>query len=219
MTDGQESPVVRLHRDALERLRGAPLPVSEPPTIDLPEEPPDAALAAEWRLFRQEVARLLAEGQLGRFALVKADTLTVWDTLGDAARAARLLFGAGPCLVQEIRSSLRPLVAVGTIGSSPCRLGEVVKRAGRHGILPNDTLFGWRSQLDNGRRAAHAGQERRSAQASVHLDAAELAVGVPVDDDAVDAVGIFVRLGGPEVAGDLLRPEALCRPAQDLLDL
>ncbi len=114
MTDGQESPVVRLHREALERLRGVPLPVSEPPTIELPEEPADPALAPEWRLFRQEVGRLLAEGELGRFVLVKAGhALTVWDTLGDAARAGRLLFGAGPCLVQEIRPSLRPLRAGG----------------------------------------------------------------------------------------------------------
>jgi hypothetical protein len=53
---------------------------------------------------RQEsLARPLAEGQRGRFALVKAGRpLTVWDTLADAARAGRLLFGTEPCLVQEI---------------------------------------------------------------------------------------------------------------------
>jgi hypothetical protein len=119
MTDQHESPVTRLHREAVERLRGKPTPPAELPAIDLPEEPADPALASEWKLFRQEVARLLSEGQRGRFALVKAGhPLTVWDTLADAARAGRLLFGTEPCLVQEIQSSLRPL----RVGSNrPCR--------------------------------------------------------------------------------------------------
>jgi hypothetical protein len=109
MTDRPEGLVTRLHREAVERLRGAPLPPPEPPPINLPEQPVDATFAAEWRLFRQAVARLLAEGQKGRFALVKAGhELTVWDTLRDAAEAARLLFGPAPCLVQEVQPSLRP---------------------------------------------------------------------------------------------------------------
>jgi hypothetical protein len=119
MTDNPESLVARLHREEIERRRGTPAPPPELPAIDLPEESADPALAAEWRLFRQEVARLLAEGQRGRFALVKAGhALTVWDTLADAARAGRLLFGTEPCLVQEIQPSLRPL-RVGDNG--PCR--------------------------------------------------------------------------------------------------
>jgi len=110
MTDQQESPLARLHREEVERLRGRPMLPPELPTIHLPEEPADATLATEWQTFRQEVARLLAEGQRGRFALVKAGhPLTVWDTLADAARAGRLLFGTEPCLVQEIQPFLRPL--------------------------------------------------------------------------------------------------------------
>jgi hypothetical protein len=119
MTDEQESLVSRLHREEVERIRGTPTRPPELPAIDLPEEPADPTLAAEWQLFRQEVARLLAEGQRGRFALVKAGhPLTVWDTLADAARASRLLFGTEPCLVQEIQPSLRPL-RVGY--NRPCR--------------------------------------------------------------------------------------------------
>jgi hypothetical protein len=119
MTDKPESLVTRLHREEVERLRGKPTPPPELPDIDLPEGPADPTLAAEWQMFRQEAARLLAEGQRGRFALVKAGhPLTVWDTLADAARAGRLLFGAGPCLVQEIQPSLRPL----RVGDDrPCR--------------------------------------------------------------------------------------------------
>jgi hypothetical protein len=110
MTDRQESLVARLHREAIERLRGLPMTTPELPAVDLPEESADPMLAAEWKMFRQAVAGLLAEGQRGRFVLVKAGRpLTVWDTLADAARAGRLLFGTEPCLVQEIRPSLRPL--------------------------------------------------------------------------------------------------------------
>jgi hypothetical protein len=110
MSDKEEGLVSRLHREAVERLCGAPASPPELPPINLPEEPADPALAAEWHLFRQEVAGLLAEGQRGRFALVKAGhPLTVWDTLGDAARAGRLLFAAEPCLVQEIQPFLRRL--------------------------------------------------------------------------------------------------------------
>src|SRR2546430_413047 len=108
MSDTQESLVTRLHREALERLRGAPLPPPEVPEINLPDEPADPAFAAEWKLFREEVAQHLAEGKRGRFALVKAgQPLTVWDTLADAVQASRLLYGSEPCLVQEIQPSLR----------------------------------------------------------------------------------------------------------------
>jgi hypothetical protein len=108
MTDNQESLVARLHREEVERLRGAPVPPPELPEIDLPEEPAEQAFAAEWKLFRQEVAQLLLDGKRGRFALVKAGhPLTVWDTLADAVQASRLLYGNGPCLVQEIQPSLR----------------------------------------------------------------------------------------------------------------
>jgi hypothetical protein len=119
MTDKQESLVARLHREEVERLRGAPVPPPELPEINLPEEPADPAFAAEWKLFRQEVARLLVEGKRGRFALIKAGhPLTVWDTLADAAQASRLLYGNEPCLLQEIQLSLRPL-RVGY--NRPCR--------------------------------------------------------------------------------------------------
>ena len=108
MTETGRELVERLHRHALEQLRGAPLPPPEVPEINVPEEPADPAYAAEWKLFRQEVAQLLVEGKRGRFALVKAGRpLTVWDTLADAVQASRLLYGHGPTLVQEIQPFLR----------------------------------------------------------------------------------------------------------------
>jgi hypothetical protein len=108
MTETPEDRVARLHRDEVGRLRGTPVSLPEPPEINLPEEPADPAFAAEWKLFRQEVARLLVDGKRGRFALVKAGhPVTVWDTLVDAAQASRLLYGKEPCLVQEIQPFLR----------------------------------------------------------------------------------------------------------------
>ncbi len=108
MSDDREGLVARLHREEVERLRGTPMPPPELPAINLPEEPADPAFATEWQMFRAAVAGLLADGQRGRFALIKAGhSLTVWDTLADAARAGRLLFGSEPCLVQEIQPTLR----------------------------------------------------------------------------------------------------------------
>ena len=108
MSDTQESLVARLHREEVERLRGTPVSPPELPQINLPEEPADPAFAAEWKLFRQEVAQFLVAGKRGRFALVKAGhPITVWDTLADAAQASRLLYGNKPSLVQEIQPSLR----------------------------------------------------------------------------------------------------------------
>ena len=108
MSDLPESLVTRLHREEVERLRGAPVALPEVPHIDLPVEPADPAFAAEWNLFRAEVGRLLVEGQRGHFALVKAGhPITVWDTLTDAAQASRLLSGNEQTLVQEIQPFLR----------------------------------------------------------------------------------------------------------------
>jgi hypothetical protein len=119
MSETHESSVARLHREEVERLRGQPTPPPEMPEINLPEEPADPAFAAEWKLFRQEVARLLLEGKRGRFALVKAGRpLTVWDSLADAVQASRLLYGNEPCLVQEVQ----PFVRSFRVGyNRPCR--------------------------------------------------------------------------------------------------
>jgi hypothetical protein len=113
MPDNAEDLVLRLHREEVERLRGKPPEQSARATalsFDLPEGDPHGPLAEEWQLFRQEVARLIEEGYRGRFVLVKVgQSITVWDTLRDAAQAGQLLYGPGPCLIQEIQPFLRPL--------------------------------------------------------------------------------------------------------------
>jgi hypothetical protein len=102
--------VLQIHQRELEQLRQAPLTERPPPfVIDLPEGTPDDPLVEEWSLFRREVSRLLNEGGRGKYALVKlARPITVWDTLRDAVRAAELLFGTEPVLVQPIFPTLRP---------------------------------------------------------------------------------------------------------------
>jgi hypothetical protein len=107
--------IERLHREEVERIRQAgeapPGPRPRPRQIEgLPDAEPDDPVAPEWDLFRQEVERLIAQGDKGRFAVVKVGhPITVWDTLRDALHAARLLHGQQMCLVQEIQRYLPPL--------------------------------------------------------------------------------------------------------------
>jgi hypothetical protein len=62
-------------------------------------------LKREINTYRRELPRLLAEGEEGRFALVKGDQLiAVWDTFDDAYQAGRLLYGLEVFLAQPIES-------------------------------------------------------------------------------------------------------------------
>jgi hypothetical protein len=71
-----------------------------PPT---PLPPALAPLAAEVATYYRELPRLLADGQAGRFVLVKGDAVvSVWDTSDDAYQAGVSQFGFGPFLAQPI---------------------------------------------------------------------------------------------------------------------
>jgi hypothetical protein len=51
-------------------------------------------MAAEINAYLRELPRLLAEGEEGRHALIKDDTiLSIWDTYGDALQAGYERFG------------------------------------------------------------------------------------------------------------------------------
>jgi len=74
---------------------------------DLPEDDP---LAQEWKAYKREVGRLLAEGHVGRHALVKGDVvISIWDTYRDAMQAGRQQFGLEKFMVHEIQPVERPL--------------------------------------------------------------------------------------------------------------
>jgi hypothetical protein len=61
------------------------------------------AIKREIRTYRRELPRLLAEGQEGRFALIKGDeVVSVWDTFDDAYQAGRERFGMEAFIAQPI---------------------------------------------------------------------------------------------------------------------
>jgi hypothetical protein len=101
--------VQRLAEEERERLGDQPPPLPVPPEIQhtqLPEDHSGGPLAREWNVYRREIGRLLAEGQEGRFILIKGeDVLGLFDSW-DAARAAGLKrFLREPFFVHPIRAS------------------------------------------------------------------------------------------------------------------
>jgi hypothetical protein len=70
--DGCKS-VAQVHRNADAQAGVAP-PAHEPPAIDyteLPDGSADSPIASEWKVYRREVGRLLAEGHENRWVLIK----------------------------------------------------------------------------------------------------------------------------------------------------
>src|SRR5262249_18061542 len=108
MVEDANELVRRVHRADLQRLEQ--LPAAPGGAGGLPDMPPGSPLGGGWDVFRRDLPQLLADGYARRFALLKeGHPTTVWDTLRDAAQAARLLFPGAPSLVQEIWPTLRPL--------------------------------------------------------------------------------------------------------------
>jgi hypothetical protein len=96
-------------KQAVEALHEAAIAGSTP-VFNEPDMPADQAGAAEFSIFKREVARLIAEGHKGRFALIKGgEILSVWDTERDAIQAGRERFGTEPFVVQEVQWYLRRL--------------------------------------------------------------------------------------------------------------
>jgi hypothetical protein len=86
-----------------------PSHLHQPRPEDLPDLPEDDPIAVEWKIYKREIARLLAEGFGGKFALVKGDAvISIWDTERDALQAGQERFDQGPFLVQKIQPTLRP---------------------------------------------------------------------------------------------------------------
>lgn len=73
-------------------------PVTSPPAGTVPP-----ALARELATYRRELPKLLEEGLVGRYVLIKEDqVLSTWDTQGDAIQAGRERFGLEPIFVKCI---------------------------------------------------------------------------------------------------------------------
>jgi hypothetical protein len=106
--------VTRVHREAWERYRQQPPPPPpEPPTIhytELPPAKPGEDLAEEWETYRREVGRLLAEGNEGRYILIKnREIIGIWDTQNEAFAEAYQRFPLQPFLVHQIQERERLL--------------------------------------------------------------------------------------------------------------
>src|SRR5262249_1779766 len=97
-----------MHREAVERFRNRPLPEVKRPTIpytQLAEAQPGDRLYLEWNTYRREVGRWLAEGQEGRWVLIKGETVVgVFDTWDEAWTEGCQRYLLTPMLVHQIRT-------------------------------------------------------------------------------------------------------------------
>jgi hypothetical protein len=107
----ERAAVEQMHRRALEQAQ--PLPPYEAPTVhytELPAAQPDSQLSREWEFYRREVGRLLAEGEEGRFLLIKGEKIVgIWDTQEEAEAVAFYQYPLEPCLIHQIQRRERLL--------------------------------------------------------------------------------------------------------------
>jgi hypothetical protein len=69
--------------------------------------------AEEWELYLREVGRLLAEGNEGRYILIKGDHIIgIWDTQKEAFAAADQRFPLQPYFVRQIQERERLLYMI-----------------------------------------------------------------------------------------------------------
>lgn len=118
MTEDGHDLVARVHREAWERYRQQPpSPPPEPPTIhytELPPAEPGEELGEEWETYRREVGRLLADGNEGRYILIKGkEIIGIWQTQKEAFVAADQRFPLQPYLVHQIKERERLLYMIG----------------------------------------------------------------------------------------------------------
>jgi hypothetical protein len=97
-----------LKESVFEPCRIQPVSSQEPPTIPYTELPPPqvhSQLFQEWNFYRREAGRLLADGQEGRFVLIKGeDLIGIWSTREEAEAVALKKYLMQPCLIHQVRS-------------------------------------------------------------------------------------------------------------------
>jgi hypothetical protein len=94
MAENGHDLLLRLQQEEIKQTSKLQQPqVTEPSTIpytELPEDTSGGRIAKEWNLYRREVGRLLAEGQEGRWVLIKGGQIIgIWDS-PDQAEQVRL---------------------------------------------------------------------------------------------------------------------------------
>lgn len=99
--------VTKAHTEAIRRGREQQLAARvEQPSIhhtELPEPQPGSPLVREWNTYRREVGRLLAEGQQGRWVLIRGERIIgTWDSEAEAEAAGLQQFQRQPFLIHRI---------------------------------------------------------------------------------------------------------------------
>jgi hypothetical protein len=93
-----------------------PWPPRDVPTIPhtaLAEAPPDSPIATEWNCYRREVGRLLAEGNQGKWLLIKGEEIVgIWDTMAEADSVRLERFLMQPVLMKQILAQ-EPILRIG----------------------------------------------------------------------------------------------------------
>lgn len=107
MKDEMTELVQQLRQEELARLsRTAPTALPERPTVhytELPEDTSGGPSAREWNFYRREVGRLLAEGQEGKWVLIKEEAIIgVWDSREQAKAAALERYLMQPVLIYQV---------------------------------------------------------------------------------------------------------------------
>jgi hypothetical protein len=75
------------------------------PYTEVPELPLDSQIYHESQTYRREMPRWLAEGQEGKFVLIKGEeVIGLFEKEEDAMAVGRERYLLGPFLVQQIRS-------------------------------------------------------------------------------------------------------------------
>jgi len=106
MKEHERDWVEKITRESAERLRLQPLPPVERPTIhytELPEDTSNSPIASEWNFYRREVGRLLAEGQEGKWLLIKGERIIgIWDSEAEAHQVAVQKYLMQPVLIHQV---------------------------------------------------------------------------------------------------------------------
>jgi hypothetical protein len=82
------------------------------PYTALAEAPPDSPIAVEWNFYRRQVGRPLAEGNQGKWVLIKGERIFgIWDTFEEANEAQGGL--VQPVVIKQILER-EPLLRIGS---------------------------------------------------------------------------------------------------------
>lgn len=83
------------------------------PFTQLPDVPAGSPLATEWHHYRRVVGQLLADGQEGKWLLIKNDAIVgIWDSEAEADAVRQDRFLMQPVLMKQILAD-EPILRIG----------------------------------------------------------------------------------------------------------